>query len=158
MDALNDAVMTDAFRNEEPAADTPTGIYLKLLEANPVLYGQPAPKEPRCFSELLSASELGLFEALRTIGDGDRVARLFKEISVGLKRARAIHRTPMAENVFHALSYFEAEAGEAAQEIVKQHDGWQQRADAELVDTIIVAMRMLLREYRTPKEGCNGRA
>lgn len=153
MDALNDAVMTDAFRNEEPTADTPTGIYLKLLEANPVLYGQPAPKEPRCFAERLTASEQGLVEALRTLGDGARVAAALKDLVHGLKRARAIHPDYCC-GPYEALGNLEAEVGEVAREIVKGREGWKARAAQEVHDVIIVAMRYLLGEHE--KEGCDG--
>ena len=152
MDDLHDAVMAGSFCGTR-RPEFPSGIYLKLLEANPVLYGDPPPAEPRCLSERLSASEQGLVEALRTIGDGDRVARLFGGLVRGLKRARAIHPDYCC-GPYEALGNLEAEVGEVAQEIVKGRDGWQGRAEQEVNDVIVVAMRYLLGEH--VKEGCNG--
>ncbi len=71
---------------------------------------------------------------------------LFEVVKERLDRARRIH-PKVGENIFHGLSAFEAEVGEAVQEVVKQRPGWEERMDDELIDTIVVAVRLILREY-----------
>lgn len=71
---------------------------------------------------------------------------LFEVVKERLDRARRIH-PKVGENIFHGLSAFEAEVGEAVQEVVKQRSGWEERMDDELIDTIVVAIRLMLREY-----------
>ena len=71
---------------------------------------------------------------------------LFEVVKERLGRARRIH-PKVGENIFHGLSAFEAEVGEAVQEVVKQRPGWEERMDDELIDTIVVAVRLILREY-----------
>ena len=71
---------------------------------------------------------------------------LFEVVKERLNRARRIH-PKVGENIFHGLSAFEAEVGEAVQEVVKQRPGWEERMDDELIDTIVVAVRLILREY-----------
>ena len=71
---------------------------------------------------------------------------LFEVIKERLERARGLHPR-FAENVFHGVSFFEAEVGEAVQEVVKQRPNWDERMDNELIDAIVVAIRLILREY-----------
>jgi hypothetical protein len=71
---------------------------------------------------------------------------LFEIIKERLERARSLHPR-FAENVFHALGYLSEEHGEAVREATKQLDGWEDRMDSELLDLIIVAIRIILREY-----------
>ena len=94
----------------------------------------------------LNEAEFRLLLALRRHKDGDAIARVLAEVLDRLKEGRAKHER-FAENVFHALSFFEAEVGETAQEIVKQREGWERRAKDELIDSVVVAIRMLLKEY-----------
>ena len=76
----------------------------------------------------------------------DTEVELFEVVKERLDRARRIH-PKVGENIFHGLSAFEAEVGEAVQEVVKQRPGWEERMDDELIDTIVVAVRLILREY-----------
>jgi len=71
---------------------------------------------------------------------------LFEIIKERLERARSLHPR-FAENVFHALGYLSEEHGEAVREATKQLDGWEDRMDSELLDLIVVAIRIILREY-----------
>ena len=71
---------------------------------------------------------------------------LFEIIKERLERARSLHPR-FAENVFHALGYLSEEHGEAVREATKQLVGWEDRMDSELLDLIIVAIRIILREY-----------
>ena len=71
---------------------------------------------------------------------------LFEIIKERLEAAREKHPR-FAENVFHGVSFFEAEVGEAVQEVVKQRPNWDERMDNELIDAIVVAIRIILREY-----------
>jgi len=71
---------------------------------------------------------------------------LFEVIKERLERARSLHPR-FAENVFHALGYLSEEHGEAVREATKQLDGWEDRMDSELLDLIVVAIRIILREY-----------
>lgn len=71
---------------------------------------------------------------------------LFEIIKERLERARSLHPR-FAENVFHALGYLSEEHGEAVREATKQLGGWEDRMDSELLDLIIVAIRIILREY-----------
>ena len=100
----------------------------------------------RLNSAMLSDPEFRLLVALRMHRDGNAIARVLAGVLDRLKEGRAKHER-FAENVFHALSFFEAEVGETAQEIVKQREGWERRAKDELIDSVVVAIRMLLKEY-----------
>lgn len=71
---------------------------------------------------------------------------LFEIIKERLERARSLHPR-FAENVFHALGYLSEEHGEAVREATKQLGGWDDRMDSELLDLIVVAIRIILREY-----------
>ena len=71
---------------------------------------------------------------------------LFEIIKERLERARSLHPR-FAENVFHALGYLSEEHGEAVREATKQLGGWEDRMDSELLDLIVVAIRIILREY-----------
>lgn len=97
-------------------------------------------------SPWLSEEEYALVCALEDHEDYNRIARVLTDVLNRLEEGRAKHER-FAENVFHALSFFEAEVGETAQEIVKQREGWEQRAKDELIDSVVVAIRMLLKEY-----------
>lgn len=96
--------------------------------------------------DVLSTNERDLLLALFKHRDGNRIAKVLTDVLNRLQEGRAKHGR-FAENVFHALSFFEAEVGETAQEIVKQREGWEQRAKDELIDSVVVAIRMLLKEY-----------
>lgn len=56
-----------------------------------------------------------------------------------------------AVGVYHALGFLSEEHGEVVKEITKGKDGWEERMDKELIDLIVVAIRMLNREYK----GCS---
>ena len=71
---------------------------------------------------------------------------LFEVVKERLQRARGLH-SRFAENVFHALGYLSEEHGEAVREATKQLDGWEDRMDSELLDLVVVAIRIILREY-----------
>ncbi len=71
---------------------------------------------------------------------------LFEIIKERLERARSLHPR-FAENVFHSLGYLSEEHGEAVREATKQLCGWEDRMDSELLDLIVVAIRIILREY-----------
>ncbi len=71
---------------------------------------------------------------------------LFEIIKERLERARSLHPR-FAENVFHALGYLSEEHCEAVREATKQLDGWEDRMDSELFDLLVVAIRIILREY-----------
>jgi len=71
---------------------------------------------------------------------------LFEIIKERLERARSLHPR-FAENVFHALGYLSEEHGEAVREATKQLGGWEDRMDSELLDLLVVAIRIILREY-----------
>ena len=77
----------------------------------------------------------------------DPEEELFESIAERLERAREIHPY-VGENVFHAIGALSAEHGEAVQEAVKARSGWEDRMDSELLDLIVVAVRIILREYR----------
>jgi len=72
---------------------------------------------------------------------------LFEIIKARLERARLLH-PGFAENVFHAIGFLSEEHGEACREATKGLPGWEDRMDSELLDLIVVAMRIILREYR----------
>jgi len=76
----------------------------------------------------------------------DLEEELFEVVKERLERARGLH-PKVGENVFHGLSAFEAEVGEAVQEVVKQRPGWEERMVYELVDAVVVAFRLILGEY-----------
>ena len=98
--------------------------------------------EPLTDEELQTKLE----EFLEKYHEKDPEEELFEVVKERLERARGLH--PKAgENVFHGLSAFEAEVGEAVQEVVKQRPGWEERMAYELVDAIVVALRLILREY-----------
>jgi len=71
---------------------------------------------------------------------------LFEIIKERLERARSLHPR-FAENVFHALGFLSEEHGEAVREATKQLGGWEDRMDSELLDLLVVAIRIILREY-----------
>ena len=48
---------------------------------------------------------------------------------------------------YEALGFLGEEYGEVAKKITKEKPGWNERTNDELLDLIIVAVRMLLREY-----------
>ena len=96
--------------------------------------------------DVLSTNERKLLLALLKHHDGNRIARVLVGILGRLADARAKHER-FAENVFHALGFFSEEHGESVREATKQAEGWEKRMDSELMDTIVVAMRILLREY-----------
>lgn len=76
----------------------------------------------------------------------DAEEALFESIKERLQRARVLH-SRFAENVFHALGYLSEEHGEAVREATKQLGGWEDRMDSELLDLVVVAIRIILREY-----------
>lgn len=72
--------------------------------------------------------------------------RIFDRIIAQYSIARQKH-PDFAYGPYHALGYLGEEYGEVSREITKQHPDWQERMDAELIDLIVVALRMLQREY-----------
>jgi hypothetical protein len=74
-------------------------------------------------------------------------AVLFENIKARLESAREKH-PGMAENLFHAIGFLSEEHGEAIREATKGLPGWEDRMDSELLDLIVVAARIILREYR----------
>ncbi|MBR4422625.1 MAG: hypothetical protein IKS68_00220 [Mailhella sp.] len=95
---------------------------------------------------LVTPDEDALLTALRQHQDGGALAKVLASVCIRLHEARAKHGR-FAENVFHALGFFSEEHGESVREATKQAEGWEKRMDSELMDTIVVAMRILLREY-----------
>jgi len=72
---------------------------------------------------------------------------LFEVIRERLDSAREKH-PGMAENLFHAIGFLSEEHGEAVREATKGLPGWEDRMDSELLDLIVVAVRIILREFR----------
>ena len=72
---------------------------------------------------------------------------LFEIIRERLDSAREKH-PGMAENLFHAIGFLSEEHGEAVREATKGLPGWEERMDSELLDLIVVAIRIILREFR----------
>ena len=81
----------------------------------------------------------------------DPEEELFEVVKARLERARGLH-PGFAENVFHALGFLSEEHGESIREATKQLPGWEDRMDSELLDLIVVALRIILREYRCDDE------
>lgn len=96
--------------------------------------------------DVLSTNERDLLLALFKHRDGNRIAKVLTAILNRLEEGRAKHER-FAENVFHALGFLSEEHGESIREATKQLDGWEKRMDSELMDTVVVALRILLREY-----------
>ena len=71
---------------------------------------------------------------------------LFEVIKERLERARILHPR-FAENVWHATSFLSEEHGESVREASKHLPGWEERMDSELLDLIVVAIRIIFREY-----------
>jgi hypothetical protein len=71
---------------------------------------------------------------------------LFEVIKERLERARGLHPR-FAENTYHALGFLSEEHGEAIREATKGMPDWESRMDSELLDLIVVAIRIILREY-----------
>lgn len=71
---------------------------------------------------------------------------LFEIIKERLERARCLHPR-FAENTYHALGFLSEEHGEAIREATKGMPDWESRMDSELLDLIVVAIRIILREY-----------
>jgi hypothetical protein len=71
---------------------------------------------------------------------------LFEVVKERLDRARGLHPR-FAENTYHALGFLSEEHGEAIREATKGLPGWEDRMDSELLDLIVVAVRIILREY-----------
>ena len=71
---------------------------------------------------------------------------LFEVVKERLDRARGLHPR-FAENTYHALGFLSEEHGEAIREATKGLSGWEDRMDSELLDLIVVAVRIILREY-----------
>jgi len=160
MDALHEAVMARCWAPEDLPAEPRAGRYPRLSNPGPVVTGledggAAAPVE---VPEGLSRPEEALLAALRSIPDGPRVAAEFGRLAAALARARSLHPR-FAEQEFHALGCLSEEHGEAVKEVTKQKPGWQDRMDAELRDLVVVALRMIFREYRHPEpDGLHGGA
>lgn len=75
---------------------------------------------------------------------------IFCKLEERLNRARRLHPR-FAENVFHALSFLSAEHGEVCQAVCKGRTGWRSEMENELLDLIVVAVRMLLSEHSHPE-------
>jgi len=73
---------------------------------------------------------------------------LFEIVKERLERARCLHPDYVGENLFHSLGFLSEEHGEVIKEATKGLPGWEDRMDSELLDLIVVAMRIILREYR----------
>lgn len=76
-----------------------------------------------------------------------RLEQILDRIAEGYNIARQRHPN-FAIGVFHALGFLSEEHGEVVKEITKGKDGWEERMDNELIDLIVVALRMLNREYK----------
>ena len=76
----------------------------------------------------------------------DPEEELFEIIKTRLERARGLH-PGFATNQYHALGFLSEEHGEVSREITKGLPGWEDRMDSELLDLIVVAIRIILREY-----------
>lgn len=77
----------------------------------------------------------------------DEEEALFESIKERLQLAREKHPNVVGENLYHALSFLSEEHGEAIREATKAAPGWDARMDSELLDLIVVAVRIILREY-----------
>ena len=78
---------------------------------------------------------------------------VYNAIDKELFEARKKH-PDFAYGIFHALGFLGEEYGEVSKEITKQEPGWEERMDAELLDLIAVAIRMLRREYVHEEPTC----
>jgi len=103
--------------------------------------------EETLFLQELPFMQLHMVNELQKHEDSGRIAVVFAEVCSRLEEARAKHPR-FAEQVYHALSFLSEEHGEVVREITKGKDGWEDRMDSELLDLIVVAVRMLLREYQ----------
>ncbi len=103
------------------------------------------------YTDLMTASEAGLLNALRRHPDGGAVAMALERVCLRLGEGRAKHPR-FAENVFHGIGYLSEEHGEAVREATKQEPGWAGRMDSALLDLAVVALRLVLREYEHPEE------
>lgn len=74
-------------------------------------------------------------------------AEILNAIKAGLVRGESLH-PDFAEGQYQALSYLEEELGEVAREVTKGKPGWEKRMEAELIDLIVVAWRMLRGEWK----------
>ena len=101
---------------------------------------------------LMAASEARLLSAIRIHPDGGAVAGALERVCLRLGEGRAKHPR-FAENVFHGIGYLSEEHGEAVREATKQELGWAERMDSELLDLVVVALRLVLREYEHGEEG-----
>lgn len=71
---------------------------------------------------------------------------IFSAVRARFEHARAAH-PDFAQGRFHALGFLGEEYGEVTRELTKGLPGWEDRADSELIDLIVVASRMLLRHH-----------
>ena len=76
---------------------------------------------------------------------------ILDKIQPDLKRGERLH-PDFAEGVYQALGFLGEEYGEVSREITKGEPGWEKRMDSELFDLIVVAIRMLLRDYERKTE------
>ena len=75
---------------------------------------------------------------------------LMDAVKQRLARAEARHPR-FAEGTWHALGILSEEHGEAVREATKHAPGWEARMDSELIDLIVVALRMLRRDHIHPE-------
>lgn len=80
------------------------------------------------------------------LAEHDRLDVLLQFIRKQMSRAKVVHPNfaESAQGGFLALS---EEFGEVAKEISKQNEKWEERMDEELIDLIVVALRILNRDY-----------
>ena len=71
---------------------------------------------------------------------------IFCKLEERLNRARRLH-PEFSFGPYQALGVVEAEVGEFAREVIKGKPGWRGRAEDELYDVMVTAIRFLLGEY-----------
>ena len=75
-----------------------------------------------------------------------------RENDIFLKVMERLHDAEVKHPVFaigpwQAVGYLSEEHGEVCREVTKCKDGWEERMDKELIDLIVISIRMLRRDY-----------
>lgn len=71
---------------------------------------------------------------------------IMREFFQRLQEAEGKHPY-FAEGIYQALGFLSEEHGEVAKEITKQLEGWSERVEHELLDLMVVAFRILRKDY-----------
>ena len=97
-----------------------------------------------------------MYECLTKLSKKQKLDLLFEYIRTQVHRGELLHPV-FAEGPYQALGYLEEELGEVAKEVMKKKDGWESRMNDELVDLVVVAIRMLRGDWKNDlSEGHEG--